>query len=115
MRIVLRLFLARFNQAIATYSLARLEAVLRNPGVPDAPVLRRMGSPAVDGQPADSWPQTRRRVEMLQRYIGSVKKGKVRIADDATRERLIDGARQVIEFKNRIEALHVSIGRRRAR
>lgn len=115
MRIPLRLFLARFNRAVENYSLVRLEAVLRNPGISEAPVLHRLGKPGADGKTPDSWPQTRRSVDALQRYIGAVKKGKIRLADDATRQRLTESGRQVIELKNSIETMHLAHGRGRAR
>jgi len=65
MRIQLRLFLARFNDAIAAYSLARLETVMNNPGIPEAPILQRLGSSGSHSAGLDSWPQIRRRVSIV--------------------------------------------------
>ncbi len=114
MRIQLRLFLARFNDAIAAYSLARLETVMNNPDMPEAPILQRLGSSGSHSAGLDSWPQIRRRVDSLQHYVGAIKRGKIRISDDATSERLTRCAWRVIELKNSIEELHLSRGRGRA-
>jgi len=115
MRTQLRLFLARFNDAIADYSLARLETALRNPTAQEPPLLQRLGKGAFGSKALASWPQISRRVEALGRYSNALRKGKIRLDDERTRASLLAAARRVIELRNSIEALHAELSRGRVR
>lgn len=110
MRTQLRLFLARFNEALVQYSLARLEAALRNPGAPGAPLVQRLGASG-SVRSAGAWTLMSRRVDAVSRYANSVRKGTIALPDEVSRAALLASARRVIVLRNSIEKLHRTRGK----
>ena len=115
MRTQLQLLLKSFNDAIAAYALARLEALMRAPDLNEAPLLQRLGSAGPESSALESWDQMRRKIRALNRYVNALRKRKLQSDDAAVRTRLVASARRVIELYGRIEALHAARPKKRAR
>ena len=115
MRTQFRLLLHGVNAAIAAYSLARLEALMRTPELPEAPLLQRLGSAGSEMSGIDGWASMQRKINALNRYCNALSKRKARPSSDTIRVRLIASARRVIELCRKIEQLHGSRPQRRAR
>jgi hypothetical protein len=69
MRLRLRVMVAGFNQAVAEYTLARLEISSAHPRIIAPPVVDRLGVQARPGDPGRVWRAAIAQVRVAQAYV----------------------------------------------
>ncbi|MBV8171380.1 MAG: hypothetical protein JO219_05555 [Candidatus Eremiobacteraeota bacterium] len=112
-RLRLRVMVAGYNQAVAEYTLARLEITSAHPRIAPPPIIDRLGSVAGGADPYRAWRAAIRQLRAADTYI-RVGAGAV-VRRHSAWSRLAGAFGAVRQYAAGIETLHASGTRRRRR
>ena len=112
MRLRLRVMVAGYNQAVAEYTLARLEISAAHPRIVAPPVIDRLGAFPRGRDPGQAWRTAIRHVRNGEAYVRTGASAVAR--RHAAWSRLADAFAALREYAHGIEVLRtVAAGRRR--